>query len=80
VILLQETKAFPVHISGVTSTRRVVIIDGTRGVSPTEPGTGVSALVVEATLVSRALRVDNTFRLALDIRVAHLVEDAPAGG
>jgi hypothetical protein len=56
-----------------------VIVDGAGGVRPTHTRAGVATLVIEARLVPRTLRVDHTLRLALNIGVAHIVEDASTG-
>ena len=41
---------------------------------------GVPALIVDASLVPRTLRVNRTLRLTLNIRVANIVKDTSAGG
>lgn len=50
------------------------------GVSAAHPGTRVAALVVDAGLVARTLRIDRTLGLTLNVRVADIVADARAGG
>lgn len=42
---------------------------------PTDPGTGVSALVVDASLYIGTLRVDSALGLALYVGVASIVPD-----
>ena len=41
---------------------------------------GVPALIVDASLVPRTLRVNRTLRLTLNIRVANIVKDTTARG
>ena len=53
-----------------------MIVDSTRGMSPTHPGTWVPTLVVEASLIPGTLRVHGTLGLALNIGVAHIIQDA----
>ena len=46
----------------------------------THPRTWVPALIVDASLVPRTLRVNRTLRLTLNIRVANIVKDTTARG
>ena len=46
----------------------------------TNPRTRVTTLIVDASLVSRTLRVNRTLRLTLNIRVANIVKDTTARG
>lgn len=53
-----------------------MIVDSTGGMGPTHPGTWVPTLVVEASLVPGTLWVHRTLGLALNIGVAHIIQDA----
>ena len=64
----------------VTSAHRAVSGHRTLGVDSADPGTGVHAFVSHTCLVSRAVRVDGAFRLALNIGVALQARQTCAGG
>ena len=64
----------------VTSAHRAVSGHRTLGVDSADPGTGVHTFVSHTCLVSRAVRVDGAFRLALNIGVALQARQTCAGG
>lgn len=50
------------------------------GVHPADPRTGVHAFISHTCLVSWAIRIDGTFRLAFNVRVALQARQTGAGG
>ena len=64
-------------VTWVTSTLRKMVCDSTRGVDTTDPRTGISTLVIDTGLVIGTLGVGDALWLALNIRVASVVEDTP---
>ena len=67
-------------IARVTLTDGVVVVDRAGGMSATDPGTWVPALLVHAGQVGGALLVDGALGLALNIGVPSEAGQALAGG
>ena len=54
--------------------------DGACGVKTAHPGAWVAAVLIETCFVPRTLGIDDTLRLALNVRVADIVPDTATRG
>ena len=67
-------------VAWITLADSVVIGCSAVGVATADSGTRVTALLTDASFVSRTLSTDHTFWLALNVRVAYVLSNASAGG
>ena len=64
-------------ISWVAAALWDMVGHGAGGVDTTHPGARVTAVLVETSLVSWALSIDNALWLALNVGVSNIVSDTP---